>query len=258
MLPIHVKAPPTGDAWLHEPKWDGYRFQVIKNGHQVWLCSKSGVDWTERLPGIVEAFAELPTQAAIIDGELCLCDSRGRPDFRAFHAEMRQGRPDTSRMAFFAFDLIHRDGVDLRRMTLTERKRDLERLCHKSRRDVSCLYLVESFPEGAPLLEWCGHFGLEGIVSKRKGSGYGSGVSRQWVKVKWADWKADNEFRHKLFEGPKKPELSERSLKKKREALARVREQMRLPGVSQAMLREFRKHETVLEREIAAIEAKGV
>ena len=168
MIPTYAKVPPKGDAWLHEPKWDGYRFQIVKNGDRVRLYSKSGAEWTDRLPAMVEAFADLPTRAATLDGELCICDDRGRPDFRTFHAEMRQGRPDTSRMAFFAFDLIHQDGVDLRQLPLTERKRDLSRLADKSRKTVPCLYLVESFPEGPPLLEWCGIYGLEGIVAKRK------------------------------------------------------------------------------------------
>ena len=201
MIPRHATAAPKGDTWLHQPKWDGYRFQIIKNGHQVRLYSKSGAEWTDRLPAMVEAFAELQTRAAILDGELCICDDRGRPDFQTFHSEMRQGRPDTSRMAFFAFDLLHQDGVDLRSLSLTQRKRDLKRLCDPSRRDVPCLYLVESFPQGAPLLEWCGIYGLEGIVSKRKTSGYLSGISRHWVKTKCEDWKAANEHRHKLFEG---------------------------------------------------------
>ena len=62
------------------------------------------------LPRLAEAFAALPTDSAVLDGELCLCDSRGRPDFRALHTEMRQGRPDVSRMAFFAFDLLFEKG----------------------------------------------------------------------------------------------------------------------------------------------------
>jgi hypothetical protein len=65
------------------------------------------------LPALVEAFAALRTDF-ILDGELCLCDDRGRPNFRAFHAEMRQGRPDTSRMCYFSFDLLWERDVDLR------------------------------------------------------------------------------------------------------------------------------------------------
>src|SRR5262245_42737224 len=95
---------------------------------------------------------------------------------------MRQRRPDSSRMAFFAFDLLFEHDVDLRPLPLSERQRDLARLCSKARKAVPCLFLVESFPEGAPLLEWCGNYGLEGIVSKRLSSRYSSGTCRdRWL-----------------------------------------------------------------------------
>ena len=57
--------PPKGDDWLHEPKWDGFRFQMIKDGSGVRLYSKSGAAYSDRLPGMVEAFATLPARAAI-------------------------------------------------------------------------------------------------------------------------------------------------------------------------------------------------
>src|SRR5215470_4932066 len=107
--------------------------------------------------------------------ELCLCDDRGRPNFRALHAEMRQRRPDTSRMAFFAFDLLFEHDVDLRPLPLSERQRDLARLCNKARKAVPCLFLVESYPEG-PLLEWSGNYGLEGTC-------------RDWRKTKTDGWR---------------------------------------------------------------------
>jgi bifunctional non-homologous end joining protein LigD len=197
---------------------------IAKLGQRVRLYSKSGAEWSDRLPGLVEVFAALPTESAVLDGELCLCDSRGRPDFRALHAEMRQRRPDISRLAFFAFDLLHENGVDLRTLPLSERERDLTRLCNKGRKAVPCLLLVESFPEGAPLLEWCEHYQLEGIVSKRLPSRYSSGACRDWQKTKCNGWREANQFRHKLFEGPRKQEQDprERELKKKRTELARV------------------------------------
>ena len=60
------------------PGWDGFRFQVIKDGSQVRLYSRHGAEYTDRLPGMVEAFAKLRTQSAIIDGELCLIDPEAR------------------------------------------------------------------------------------------------------------------------------------------------------------------------------------
>jgi ATP-dependent DNA ligase len=152
-------------------------------GQWIHSYSKSGAEWSDRLPVLAKAFAALRTDF-ILDGELCLCDDRGLPNFRALHAEMCQGRPDTSRMAYFAFDLLFERDVDLRQPSLAERQRDLVRLCDKGRKQVPCLYLVESFPEGVPLLEWCANYGLEGIVSKRLISPYSIGACRNWVKVK--------------------------------------------------------------------------
>jgi bifunctional non-homologous end joining protein LigD len=89
LSPSTAVRPPKGDDWLHEPKWDGFRFQVIKDGSDVRLYSKSGTEYSDRLPGMVEAFAKLPARAAILDGELCLIDPRGAAHFyqRAVFAE---------------------------------------------------------------------------------------------------------------------------------------------------------------------------
>ena len=68
LSPSAAPRPPTGDDWLHEPKWDGFRFQVVKDGSDVRLYSKSGADYSNKLPGMRKAFGELPTDAAILDG----------------------------------------------------------------------------------------------------------------------------------------------------------------------------------------------
>ena len=56
---------------------------------------------------------------------------------------------------------------------------------------------VETFPDGEALFDHCNQFGFEGVVSKRRNSGYTSGPSRHWVKVKRPGWKRDNADRHK-------------------------------------------------------------
>jgi len=104
--------PPQGDDWIHEPKWDGFRFQIIKDGSAVRLYSRHGAEYTDRLPGMVEAFAGLPTRAAILDGELCLIDPRGSAHFYRLMAQMRTSSPDESQLEFLVFDLLHQDGVD--------------------------------------------------------------------------------------------------------------------------------------------------
>jgi ATP-dependent DNA ligase len=249
--------PPQGDDWVHEPKWDGFRFQVIKDGERVRIYSRHGAEYTDRLPRMVEAFGRLTTQSAILDGELCLIDPGGRAHFYRLMAQMRTNHPDESRLMFLAFDLLHQDGVDLRGLPLSERKRDLHRLCLKAR--VPYLRPVETFPDGAVLFEHCEKFGFEGVVSKRLSSRYMSGPSRLWTKIKCPGWKRANEHRHKLFEGARTPEPTEdeKALAKKRAELARVLERLRDPDLRPGLARELHKHVEILEREIADLEASG-
>jgi ATP-dependent DNA ligase len=203
---------------------------------------------------MAEAFGKLPTQSAILDGELVLIDPGGAAHFYRLMAQMRTSHPDEGQLMFLAFDLLHQDGVDLRGLPLFERKRDLRRLCRKSR--VLFMREVQTFPNGPLLFDQCNKFGFEGVVSKRLASRYSSGPSRNWVKTKCPGWKRINAERHKLFEVPRKPEQTEaqKTLAKKRAELARVVERLRSPPLSHGMARELKKQVAILEREIAELE----
>ena len=155
--PSAAVRPPKGDDWLHEPKWDGFRFQIIKDGSQVRSYSRHGAEYTDRLPAMVEAFGKMPTQSAILDGELVLIDPRGAAHFYRLMAEMRKNHPDESQLVFLVFDILHQDNVDLRALPLSERKRDLTRLCRKSK--VPFMKEVQTFPNG-PLLPELARYAL--------------------------------------------------------------------------------------------------
>ena len=105
---------------------------MIKDGRRVRLFSKSGAEYTDRLPGMVDAFIDMPVNSAIIDGELCFIGGDAQADFHRLHREMRTRWPDEDQLVFIMFDLLHRDGVDLRHLPLAERKQDLVKLCRKS------------------------------------------------------------------------------------------------------------------------------
>jgi bifunctional non-homologous end joining protein LigD len=92
-------------------KLDGYRLQIIKEGRNVRLYSRRGNDWTRRLVTVADALKGIACRSAIIDGELVLPDAEGRPDFAGLH---RGWRSAGARLAVFAFDLLHRDGKELR------------------------------------------------------------------------------------------------------------------------------------------------
>jgi bifunctional non-homologous end joining protein LigD len=101
-------------------------------------------------------------------------------------------------LAVFVFDLMHYDGKDIRPMPLLERRLKLTELVLRS--DVHCLHLVQTFEDGAKLLEAAAWHGLEGIVSKRTESPYRSGPSRDWVKSKTVAWRVANRDRWKAFQ----------------------------------------------------------
>ena len=83
-------------------------------------------------------------------------------------------------------------------MPLIERRLTLTELVARTR--VACLHLVQGFDNGAKLFKAAEQHGLEGIVSKRLASAYGSGLSRDWVKVKTEAWRTANRERWRLFE----------------------------------------------------------
>jgi bifunctional non-homologous end joining protein LigD len=88
--PPTTKTVPAGDAWLHEPKLDGYRLQIIKERHEVTLYSRRGYEWTERLPRLVLSLVDITCRSAIIDAELCLPGAGGAPNFYGLPAAMKR------------------------------------------------------------------------------------------------------------------------------------------------------------------------
>ena len=96
-------------------------------------------------------------------------------------------------LAVYAFDVLHLDGEDLRRLPLVERRSRLERLLRRAR--MPCLHLVEAFDDGQALLEVAERHGLEGVVSKRRDAPYRSGECRDWRKIKTQAWREANRER---------------------------------------------------------------
>ena len=118
-LALLVKAPPEGDAWLHELKLDGYRIGVAIADGDVKLLSRREKEWTEAFPTVVAGANKLPVDSALIDGELAGVLPDGRTSMHAMG--------DGVSLAFFAFDIIHLDGEDLTALPLLERKARLRR-----------------------------------------------------------------------------------------------------------------------------------
>jgi bifunctional non-homologous end joining protein LigD len=175
------KAPESGD-WFHEIKFDGYRIQARLHGGKVELLTRRGLDWTAKFPTIAEAVEGLPARSALIDGELVVTADDGISSFSLLQEDLKQGRHD--RMAYYVFDLMHLDGVDLTPQPLKARKAALARILRNTEKH-GRLHLSQSFTEPGPvLLKNACAMGLEGIVSKRADAAYHSGRGHDWIKTK--------------------------------------------------------------------------
>jgi bifunctional non-homologous end joining protein LigD len=189
MSPIRVDRLPEGPDWGCQLKWDGYRLIArIENG-QVRLYSKSMKPMEEKLPDIAGACARLPG-SLLLDGEVVVMDpATGRPNFQMMQQRGRaHGRPGAESMAgrlpaqYIVFDLLSKDGEDLRALPLRERDRMLR---EASAGWTAPLYTTELFPDGASLWEWAERNGWEGVVCKRLSSPYREGKAhRDWFKRK--------------------------------------------------------------------------
>ena len=170
---------PTGPKWQFEIKHDGYRIQAHRSGDEVRLFSKSGRDYTTRLPAIATAMADLGVDC-ILEGEAVMLGSEAVTDFFALHAAVAAGHAPEA--VYFAFDLLRLDGEDLRPLPLFERQARLEAVLPPG---PSSLMMVEHLAEkGAEMHRHACAMGLEGIVAKRRDRPYRSGPCEDWIKVK--------------------------------------------------------------------------
>ena len=123
-IPTLTDQPPDGDGWIHEIKHDGYRLLVL-DGRSVRAFTRNGHDWSDRYPGILAAAARLGCRSAVLDGEVIVQAARGASDFEALQQAIRR-RPHS--LIFYAFDILHLDGNDLRRLPLIDRRAKLKKL----------------------------------------------------------------------------------------------------------------------------------
>jgi bifunctional non-homologous end joining protein LigD len=174
-------AAPDGDQWLHEIKYDGYRFIAIRQGPKAQLLTRNGKDWSAKFPKVVRAIAQLPVSQAIFDGELCVLNEASVSDFQALQNALHAS--SAGRMFYFLFDLLYYEGVDLRGCRLEDRKNLLATLLPKD--DGSPLRLSDHMVGNGPetFRQAC-KLGVEGIVSKRADGRYESRRSPSWLKIK--------------------------------------------------------------------------
>jgi bifunctional non-homologous end joining protein LigD len=179
-LALQATTPPIGAGWLHELKLDGYRIQARKDGDKVQLLTRTGLDWTHRMKTIAALVGELPVERVILDGEVVVLAENGTTSFADLQAAFQEGVKKP--LSYFAFDLLHLNGHNLRGLPLIERKGLLATLLEGDGEFLRFSEHLES--DGRVIFEKACEMHVEGIVSKRTASRYSSGRGGSWLKVK--------------------------------------------------------------------------
>jgi bifunctional non-homologous end joining protein LigD len=182
-LASEAPAPPVGAHWVHELKLDGYRIQAhMDKSGKVKLFTRSGLEWTSRMPLIVRELGRLKVEGAVLDGEVVVLDAEGQSSFAKLQAAFDEGAAHP--LTYFVFDLLHLNGHNLRQEPLAKRKQILERMLDTLPEHEVIRYGQHIETEGGPIFTEACKMGAEGIVSKRSDSTYSSGRSKSWIKIK--------------------------------------------------------------------------
>lgn len=180
-----VDAVPTGNGWMHEIKFDGYRALIAVKGDDVRIYTRTGKDWTEKFAPLVAAVAAMDLPPALIDGEIVAHDENGNPHFSSLQKILKRGHGSQGAgdaLAFHAFDLLEENGEDLTELPNIERKERLAALLENAEPPI--LVADHVIGAGEQLFEAMCGAGQEGIIAKAIDAPYAHRRSRNWVKVK--------------------------------------------------------------------------
>jgi bifunctional non-homologous end joining protein LigD len=167
--------PQDEENWAFEIKWDGYRTLAFVDGGQTRLQSSNLIDVTAKYPELADFAESVNAGSAIVDGELVVLDSEGRPSFELMQQHATQ-------VAFYIFDVLSVDGHDTISLIYEQRRELIGGLVEQGQN-----WMVPShrIGDGASLLAATVERGLEGVMAKRLGSAYVPGKrTPNWRKVK--------------------------------------------------------------------------
>lgn len=179
---------PLGEHWVYEPKWDGFRSLVHRNGEVIDLASRGRRPLTRYFPELQRPLAQLPAGQAVLDGEIVLVGRSGL-DFDALGQRIHPAASrikmlsETTPTEFVAFDLLSLDGRDLRPLPWSARHELLRDLLASAPPSVR---MTPSTTDPALGRRWFVELegsGLDGVIAKRDDERYLPG-KRQWVKYK--------------------------------------------------------------------------
>jgi ATP-dependent DNA ligase len=188
MLARLARELPTGDDFVYEPKWDGFRCIAFRDGNEVELGSRNERPLTRYFPELLEPIQREFPPRAVVDGEIVIAGEHGLE----FDALLQRIHPAASRVAllasstpasFVAFDLLALDRRDLRDEPFSARRALLEENFDGC---APPIHLTPATRDRSVAADWFSRFegaGLDGVVAKHLGLPYREG-ERQMIKVK--------------------------------------------------------------------------
>ena len=183
---------PSGDGWLYEPKWDGFRCLAFRDGDDIDLRSKAGKPLDRYFPDVVEAVAAIDADRFVLDGEIVV-PVEGALSFddllqRIHPAESRvQTLARRHPAEFIVFDLlVDGEGADLTGRPLQERRSALEHFSAGALEASPRIHLSPATEDAAAASRWLADSaaGLDGVMAKQLDAAYASGDRTAMVKVK--------------------------------------------------------------------------
>jgi bifunctional non-homologous end joining protein LigD len=179
-LATAIEKVPSGDRWIHEIKFDGYRVQLHIANEAITIFTRRGHDWTKRFKKIAGDAYLINASSAIIDGEVVMPAANGTTDFSDLQNELK-GK--SYKIVMVGFDLLYLNGYDLRKLPMFERKALLKPLAAKTHIQFSDSFEIE----GRDMFQHACRIGLEGVVSKVRDSRYQSGRGNYVGRYKGKD-----------------------------------------------------------------------
>lgn len=199
-LPIHTPYPPmeakrvdripAGECWQFEPKWDGFRAIVFRDGEDVEVQSKAGQPLARYFPEVVAAVRSLRQKQFVLDGEIVV-PVAGRLSFDDLLLRMHPAASRVQKLAaqtpahYYVFDILALKTRDFTKLPIEKRRAKLEDFFGSV--DHERMHLSPATTERKLAQEWFDQFGalgLDGIMAKRLGEPYHSGDREGMVKVK--------------------------------------------------------------------------
>jgi bifunctional non-homologous end joining protein LigD len=174
MLATLVARPFDKPGWIYEEKYDGYRILAYKEGSRVTLVSRNGKDRTNTFSAVADAVRKLPAETLLLDGEVVAFDRHEVSHFQL----LQRGKASPS---YAVFDCLYRNGYDLRKAPLCERRSVLQ----KTISDRGIIFLSRQLSkDGIRAYEEAKKKNYEGLVAKDLASPYVEQRSSKWLKVK--------------------------------------------------------------------------